>query len=90
MLRLTDRLATVSSVLTVDDVEPFVAWLRAHPRGRVDLRDCSHLHTGALQALLLFRPALAAPPGDTFLRTHILPLLNFADDDPIHSEGVNP
>jgi hypothetical protein len=90
LLRLTDQLATVSDVLTVDDVEPFVSWLRAHPAGQVDLGDCGHVHTGALQALLLFRPALAVPPGDGFLKAHILPLLNYPPEQPIDAGGVNP
>ncbi len=87
-LRLADDLVTVTGVLGVDDVEPLVAWLRAHPEGRVDLSGCEHLHTGALQALLLFRPTLAASPADVFLSTHVLPLLSLPVARPIEALEV--
>jgi len=74
-LHLRDRVATVSGTLAVEDIEPLVAWLRATPRARVNLRQCSHLHTGALQALLRFGARVSAPPDDPFLATHVLPLL---------------
>jgi len=77
-LQLCNRVATLSGVLTVDEVEPLVAWLRVTERASVNLRECTHLHTGALQALLFFQPKLSAPPRDTFLAVHVLPWLTDA------------
>ncbi|MBG0818600.1 hypothetical protein [Planomonospora sp. ID82291] len=74
-LELRDRTATVTGVLTVEEVEPLAAWLRATARPGVNLRNCTHLHTGALQALLLFRPTITGRPLDSFLSAHIMPLL---------------
>ena len=74
-LELRDRVATLSGVVTVDEVEPLVAWLRSTARGRINLRDCNHLHTAAIQALLLFRPKVSVAPVDSFLSTQVLPLL---------------
>jgi hypothetical protein len=67
--------ATLSGVVTVDEVEPLTAWLRGATKPRISLRRCNHLHTGALQALLLFRPKISAAPTDAFLATQVLPLL---------------
>jgi hypothetical protein len=89
-LHMSDRTATITEVLGVDDVEPFVAWLRATPDGRVDLGDCTHLHTGGLQALLRFRPEVSVPPRDPFLLTHVAPLLSFPDAGPMVAGEVSP
>jgi hypothetical protein len=67
--------ATLTGVVTVDEVEELAGWLRANPRARLSLKRCNHLHTGALQALLLYRPRISAAPTDAFLATHVLPLL---------------
>jgi hypothetical protein len=74
-LQLREKVATLSGVLTVDEVEPLAAWLRTTSGASVNLRACTHLHTGALQALLRFRPRLSSAPQDLFLAAHIAPLL---------------
>jgi hypothetical protein len=74
-LELRDRVAMISGVLTVEEVEPLVDWLRSTPRPQVNLRRCTHLHTGGLQALLHFRAKITAGPSDPFLSTHVMPLL---------------
>ena len=75
-LELHDDSATLVGVVTVDEVEQLAGWLRAAPRPKVNLRRCNHLHTGALQALLLFRPKISSAPTDAFLAAQVLPLLN--------------
>ncbi|GLY04721.1 MULTISPECIES: hypothetical protein [Actinoplanes] len=74
-LELHDDSATLAGVVSVDEVEQLVGWLRAARRPRVSLRRCSHLHTGALQALMLFRPKISSAPTDAFLASQVLPLL---------------
>jgi hypothetical protein len=73
--------ATLTGVITVDEVEQLAGWLRGNPRARVSLKRCNHLHTGALQALLLFRPRISAAPTDAFLAAHVLPLLGGSRGD---------
>ncbi len=75
-LSLRESSATLSGVIAVDDVEKLVAWLRATPKGRVNLRNCTHMHTGAFQALWLFRPKISVAPADPFLATQVHPLLD--------------
>lgn len=74
-LELHEETANLVGVVTVDEVEQLVGWLRTAKRPRVALRRCNHLHTGALQALLLFRPRISSAPSDAFLAAQVLPLL---------------
>ncbi|SNY15306.1 hypothetical protein [Paractinoplanes atraurantiacus] len=74
-LELHEATATLTDVVTVDEVEPLAAWLRATEKPKVNLRRCNHLHTGALQALLLFRPKISSAPANAFLAEQVLPLL---------------
>lgn len=74
-LQLHDHVAVLTGVLTVEETEPLVAWLRNADDATVDLDACFHLHTAALQALLLFRPTVAAAPRNAFLAEHIMPCL---------------
>jgi hypothetical protein len=74
-LELHDETANLVGVVTVDEVEQLVGWLRSAKRPKVALRRCNHLHTAALQALLLFRPKISSAPNDAFLAAQVLPLL---------------
>ena len=86
-LELHENTATLSGVVTVDEVEPFVAWLRSADKPKVNLRRCNHLHTGALQALLLFQPRITSAPADGFLSTQVLPLLRGSSGTPDRQEA---
>ena len=81
-LELRESSALLTGVVTIDDVEPLASWLRTTPKAKVSLRGCSHLHTGALQALLRFRPKVTSPPADAFLAAHVLPLLTASREEP--------
>ncbi|BCJ42288.1 hypothetical protein GCM10010168_87130 [Actinoplanes ianthinogenes] len=74
-LELRDESISLVGVVTVDEVEQLVGWLRTCQRPKVSLRRCNHLHTGALQAMLLFRPKITSAPKDAFLAEQVLPLL---------------
>ena len=74
-LELGDTTATLIGAVTVDEVEQLAGWLRATARPKVNLRRCSHLHTGAFQAMMRFRPKISAVPADPFLATQVLPPL---------------
>lgn len=74
-LQLGSHTAVLNGVITVEDAEPLTAWLRATPVARVNLRDCTHLHTAALQALLAARVKVSVLPTDVFLRVSVAPTL---------------
>ena len=77
-VELRNGVATVSGVLTVEEVEPLTAWLRITPRPRVNLRACTHLHTAGLQALIAFEAKVSSAPTDPFLATHVVPMLTLS------------
>lgn len=74
-VRLSNRTAVLEGVVTVEETEPLTAWLRTTPTARVNLRDCTHLHTSALQALLAARVKISSQPADVFLRVSVIPAL---------------
>jgi hypothetical protein len=74
-LQLGSRTAVLEGVVTVEDAEPLAAWLRRTTSPRVNLRRCTHLHTAALQCLLVGGVKVSVAPSDDFLRTWVLPLL---------------
>jgi hypothetical protein len=74
-VQLSDHTATLAGVVTVDDAEPFTAWLRATTEPSVDLRDCTRLHTAVFQAILAFEPTVTAGPSEIFLAGYVLPML---------------
>lgn len=58
-----------SELLSVEDAELLLEWLLKHPRGRLDLTACTHLHAANLQVLLAARPKIAAWPQHPTLAT---------------------
>lgn len=66
-MQLNKKIAVLSDVITVEDAEPLLQWLQEHPKGRVDLSGCTHIHAASLQALMAARPAIAAWPADAGL-----------------------
>lgn len=77
-MHLGKRTATLTGPISVEDVEPLIAWLGDTRRPAVNLRRCTHLHTAILQALLAARVQVSAPPADPFLLAWILPILKGA------------
>lgn len=68
--------ARLLEAVSVEEAAELTDWLRRTPAPEVDLSDCTHLHTAALQALLTARPVVVAPPQDAFLQRWVLPLLS--------------
>jgi hypothetical protein len=88
-LELRDESVALVGVVTVDEVEQLVGWLRTCQRPKVSLRRCNHLHTGALQAMLLFRPKITSAPKDAFLASQVLPLLTGSSGE-ASRQGTEP
>jgi hypothetical protein len=56
--------ASLQGVCTIEDAEPLVQWLLAHPGGKVQVKDCVNVHSAVLQALLVGRADLQGRPAD--------------------------
>ncbi|EXJ13920.1 hypothetical protein [Imhoffiella purpurea] len=59
--------AVARDLLGVEDAETLLEWLIKHPRGRVNLSACTHLHASNLQVLMAARPKISAWPKDRAL-----------------------
>lgn len=67
--------AILSGICTVEEAEPLLEWLIAHPRGGVNIKEIEHLHMAVFQALLALRPPIMATPESTFFARHVMPCL---------------
>ena len=65
---LKKTVAVLKGTCTVEEAERLLEWLVEHPGGKVNLKDCEHLHTAVLQVLMATRPRVSAEPQDPFLR----------------------
>jgi hypothetical protein len=66
-IRYLKKHAALEGVVTVEDAETLMQWLRAQPKPAVHLGKCEHLHGAVLQVLLALRPRLLAAPADVHL-----------------------
>jgi len=62
----------------VEDAEALQGFLLEAPRSAVEWSGCQQLHSAVLQVLLIGKPSVIGTPPNTFLRTHVAPLLRSA------------
>ena len=74
-VRFGKKVAYLEGVCSVEDAEPLLEWLQSHPKGRLNLKTCKHVHAAVLQVLMATDPRVSAPPTSAFLRDNVLPLL---------------
>jgi hypothetical protein len=51
----------------VEDAEPLLQLLAATPNGPCDWTRCIHIHTAVVQVILMGRPVIAGPCGDSWI-----------------------
>jgi len=56
-----------SEVAGAEEAEGLLEWLSKHPKGKIDLKECSHLHPANLQVLMAVGCAAYVAPGDAGL-----------------------
>jgi hypothetical protein len=66
-IRYLKKHAVLEGVVSVEDAEALMQWLRAQPSPAVHLGKCEHLHAAVLQVLLALRPRIVAAPVDPWL-----------------------
>ncbi len=71
--------AVLEGICSVEEAEGLLEWLVQHPRGKVNLKHCEHLHSAVLQVLMALRPTLSAPPADPDMAAWLLPAINTPD-----------
>lgn len=63
-LELRQRVARLNGQIGADDAESLLEWIQQHPKGKVDLSECRHLHTSCLQVLMVTGQKISAWPAD--------------------------
>ncbi len=66
-IRYLKKHAALEGVVSVEDAEALLQWLRARPEPAVHLGKCEHVHGATLQVLLAVKPKLVALPKDPWL-----------------------
>lgn len=66
-IRYLKKHAALEGVVTVEDAEGLLQWLREQARPAVHLGKCEHVHAAVLQVLLVMEPKLVAPPPQPWL-----------------------
>jgi hypothetical protein len=61
------NVATFADAVGVEEAEAFLAWLHKHPKPKLDLAACTHLHAAQLQVLMAARLPIAKWPHDAAL-----------------------
>ena len=75
------KVALFTDVISIEDAEILLEWLKKNPKNRLDLTHCSHLHAAILQVIMATNPTIAAWPQAEHLRAWLEPALN-------HHKGI--
>jgi hypothetical protein len=83
-IRYLKKYAALEGVVTVEEAEALLQWLRQQTHPAVHLAKCGHLHASALQVLLALQPRLVAAPSAPWLAA----ALGCALPEPLTGEPV--
>ncbi len=61
-VRYLRDIARLEGVCAVEDAESLLEWLHEHPDGKLNFKDCEHLHSAVLQVIMAMQPCVAACP----------------------------
>ena len=70
--------AVFSEVAGAEEAEGLLEWLTAHPKGKIDLKECSHLHPANLQVLMAAGCPTYLAPSDAGLAAWVASALQTA------------
>ena len=57
-----NKILMLSDIVGVEDAETLLALRQKHPKAKLDLSACTHLHAACLQVLMASRPVVSAWP----------------------------
>jgi len=75
-VRFKKTVAVLDGICTVEESEQLLEWLGQHPKGKVNLKQCAHLHSAVLQVLMAVKPELSSPPSDPDMASWLLPAIS--------------
>ncbi|QFY42899.1 hypothetical protein F6R98_09970 [Candidatus Methylospira mobilis] len=62
-----ENVARLHDIVGVEEAESLLEWLQAHPKGKVELSRCNHLHPANLQVLMAAKVDISYWPEDKVL-----------------------
>ncbi|CZT36455.1 hypothetical protein [Rhizobium sp. 9140] len=65
-IRFLKTKAVLSRHCTVEEAEDIVQWLINNPKGELNMREVTHLHTASLQAIAATGNRISVLPDDPF------------------------
>ena len=68
---LKKTVANLEGSCAIEEVEELLGWLAEHPKGKVNLAKCEHLHAAHLQVLMALAPQVSKMPEDRDLAAWI-------------------
>jgi hypothetical protein len=74
------NVALFEDTVGVEEAEAFLAWLRKHPKPKLDLSACKHIHAAQLQVLMAARLPIASWPHDEALAAWLKSALSLSQD----------
>ncbi len=64
--------AVFTDFVDIEEVEMLLEWLLKNPKGKINLANCTHIHSSTLQVLMAIKPPIAAHPSDADLATWLM------------------
>lgn len=56
--------AIMEGECTVEDAEVLLEWVLLNPKGKINLKQCEHMHTAVLQVLMAVKPSVSVWPNN--------------------------
>lgn len=66
-IRYLKKHAALEEIVTVEDAEVLLDWLKKQAKPAVNLSKCKHLHAAVLQVLLVTRPHIVGEVPDPWM-----------------------
>ena len=66
-IQFQKNVALLSDFCTVEEAEILLQWLQKHPKAKINLSACRHLHSSVLQVLMAAHLPISAWPEDVEL-----------------------
>jgi hypothetical protein len=70
--------AIFSDVVGGEEAEELLEWLHKHPKGKIDLAACTHLHPANLQVMMAAQCSIYVRPSDNSLANWVDSALEMA------------
>jgi hypothetical protein len=73
-LIFAEDMVRIDGVCGVDEAMPLLEFLQTHGEAQIDMRTCTHLHSAALQVLMVVAIRVAVLPDEEFLNRWLTPM----------------